>query len=105
MDIHIDIIYNYTRYDVIRYFWSEVIVKNCRKYRTRRLLVEFLQNGLSTDHKILPIFREQSASQIYWKLILVAASGCLQNAIKYCTKERKKKRVWSDKKSNNSTIV
>ena len=32
-DIHTDIIYSPTEYDVITYFWSEAIGKNSRKYR------------------------------------------------------------------------
>ena len=46
-DIHTDIVYSHTGYDVIIYFRSEVIAKkNCQKYRIRLL---FLENGLSTD--------------------------------------------------------
>ena len=44
MDIRTDIVYSRTKYDVIIYFWSEVIAKNCRKYRLRRLRVEILEN-------------------------------------------------------------
>ena len=45
-DIHTDIVYNQTGYDVIIYFRSEVIAKKiCIKYR--RLREEFIENGLS----------------------------------------------------------
>ena len=56
------------KYDLIIYFWSEVTAKkNCRKYRLRRLRVEFLENGLSTDHEIfiLRADRGQYTSQTY----------------------------------------
>ena len=43
----------FRRHDVIIYFRSEVIGKNSRKYRLRRLRVEFLENGLSQDHEVL----------------------------------------------------
>ena len=46
-DIHTDIVYSHTEYDVIIYFWSEVIGGNCRFYRLRRLLGEFLENRSS----------------------------------------------------------
>ena len=43
-DIHTDMFYSRTRYDIIIYFRSEAIgEKNSRKYRLRRLRVEFLE--------------------------------------------------------------
>ena len=49
VDIHTDLIYNHTGYDVTIYFQSEVIAKKCRKCRLRRLWLEFTENGLRED--------------------------------------------------------
>ena len=43
MDIHTDIVYSRTGYDVITYFRSEVRGANSQKYRLGRLRVEFLE--------------------------------------------------------------
>ena len=44
-DIHPDIIYSHTGYELIIYFRSEVIGENSRFYHFRRLLGEFLESG------------------------------------------------------------
>ena len=63
--------------------------KNCRKCHLRRLWVEFRQNSLKDDQEMLHAFRGQSAPQSLPDMTSLAASGRLQNAIKYCTKVRK----------------
>ena len=80
--------YSHTGYDVTSYFLSEVIAKkNCRRLRLRRLWVKFLQNGLCEDHEILHTYRvgnnQPHKCAEYYSL---AASGQLQNAIKYWQK-------------------
>ena len=70
VDIHTDIVHSHTGYDVIVYFRSEVIAKNCRQYRLRWLWVEFLDKGLSQDHHILRIYRGQSAWQTRVRMTL-----------------------------------
>ena len=50
-----DPFYSRTGYDITSYFWSDVI---------RRLLVEFLESGLSEDHEILQPYLGNWASHI-----------------------------------------
>ena len=45
LDIHSHIVFSHIGYDAIIYFWPKFMLKNCRKIRLRRLLLEFLENG------------------------------------------------------------
>ena len=53
----------HTGYDITSDFRSEIIAKNCRKCRLRRLWLEFLQNGFNEDDEIVCTCWGQSASQ------------------------------------------
>ena len=53
-----------TEYDLTNYFRSEVIAKDRRKCRLRRLQVEFREKGLSEDHQILLAFWGTPVQQI-----------------------------------------
>ena len=68
-----------------------------RKCRRRLLRMEFSENLLSEEPKIVHAYRAQLAPQTS-----LAASGQLQKAIKYCTKLRKRVRP---AESNNSATV
>ena len=63
-DIHADLIYGQTRYDVASYFrlaFNEVRGKNGRKCRIQRRCVEIPQISLSEDHEIVHTYRGQLA--------------------------------------------
>ena len=90
MDIHTDPLDSHTGYNIISCFWSEVIAKkNRRKCHLRRLLVEFLENGLSQDPEIVHACWGNWLHKPAAYEAAIAASSPLQNAIKYCTKVRK----------------
>ena len=67
-NIHTDLLYSHTRYGMSNYIRSEVIVKNSWKRSIWWLHVEFLENGLSEDDKILHshFYRGQLATQTCW---------------------------------------
>ena len=70
-DINTDPLYSQTGYNVTSYFHSQKIArKNCRKCRLRWLRVEFLENGISEDQKIL------------YQLLPVRISGVRKNGRK-----------------------
>ena len=87
--MHTDKIYSHGRYDVIVYFGSEVIAKNCRKYRFRRLRAEFIENGSSEGHQIFSHFSRTICHTNLSDMPSLALYDRLQNATKYCTKVRK----------------
>ena len=88
MDIHAGLLYTHTGQDLTSYFRSEVIAKNRRKYRLRRLQVEFLKNDLTKDRDDTHN-RGQRAPKAAGDDFTLAVSVLLQNAIKYCTNVHK----------------
>ena len=57
-NLRTDEIYSHTGYDLTGHIRSEVIAKkNGRKCHIRRLLAEFLPNGLNEEHKIVHAYR------------------------------------------------
>ena len=68
MDLHADLIYNRTGYDIGSCFLSVALFMEVRKNDwkcrlRRRFRVEFLVNGLSEGHEILHTYRGQPLSQ------------------------------------------
>ena len=66
--------------------------KNCQKCRHRRLWVEFIQNGLSEDQKILHTYLEQSVAQTcrIWRQKLLSVNCKMHlNAPERCIKRQK----------------
>ena len=84
-DINTDIVYSHTGYDVIIYFWLEVIAKNCRKYCFWWLRAQYLENGSSEDEEIFKKLLEDNTLTNLPYMTSLAPSSRLQNAIRYHT--------------------
>ena len=76
-------------HDVTIYFQSEIIAKQRRKWHLLRVWVEFLENcTCARTTKFYLLIGHNSPTNLP-DLTSLAASGWLQNAIKYCIKVRK----------------
>ena len=76
--------------------------KHHRKCHLRWLQVEFLEYGLSDDREIAVLIGDTRPHKLM-DMTSLAASGQLQNAIKYCTKVHET--GVAGKVSNNSATV
>ena len=100
MDIHTDLLYSHTAYNITVYpgrkLWRKKTVK---KYHLRWLRVKFLENWLAKTSKFCRFMRDNQPPDIL-EMMSLAASGQLRNAMKYCTKVSP-----AGKELNNSATV
>ena len=103
---HDDYFADYGRTWKFRWFSSinrSINQRHRHRPQLQRLLVEFLENGLSEDHEILNTYRGQSASKIcwiWWHYLLTVGCKMQSNTVQNCVK-----RIRPAKESNNSPTV
>ena len=91
LNIHTGQVYKNARYDVTSYF-RLVVVKvliNGRKWRLRRLRVEFLENSFKWGSQNFTSLWWLIGSTNFADMTSLAVSGQLQSVVKYCTKVHK----------------
>ena len=89
MDIHTNIIYSRTGYDVVIYFWSKVMAEKLLKIPGPVASCGISRERFKQGSRTFPCLLRTIGLTNLPDMTSLAGSGRLQNAIKYCIKVRK----------------